>query len=163
MECAGNTRAARFGMISVGQWTGVPISEILAYAKGEIVRDSGSRFRIRSLRPPIPPLRRPAQAGSSLSRNLQSPAPSSPRNSIPCRSRATTALPSVSSFPIGMAVLVSSGSIRSLSWAIPPRPRLKCLNMQRVRIKSAVPAWRKTSFPRASGLRPCRSASRNGS
>jgi len=29
MECAGNTRAAHFGMISVGEWIGVPISEIL--------------------------------------------------------------------------------------------------------------------------------------
>jgi len=35
IECAGNTRAACFGMISVGEWTGVPISEILAYAKAK--------------------------------------------------------------------------------------------------------------------------------
>ena len=33
MECAGNTRAAHFGMISVGEWKGVPISEILEAAK----------------------------------------------------------------------------------------------------------------------------------
>jgi DMSO/TMAO reductase YedYZ molybdopterin-dependent catalytic subunit len=33
MECAGNTRAAHFGMISVGDWTGVPLAEILAAAK----------------------------------------------------------------------------------------------------------------------------------
>ncbi len=33
MECAGNTRAAHFGMISVGEWKGVPISEILDAAK----------------------------------------------------------------------------------------------------------------------------------
>jgi len=33
MECAGNTRAAHFGMISVGDWEGIPISEILADAK----------------------------------------------------------------------------------------------------------------------------------
>jgi len=29
MECAGNTRAAHFGMISVGDWSGVPLSELL--------------------------------------------------------------------------------------------------------------------------------------
>jgi DMSO/TMAO reductase YedYZ molybdopterin-dependent catalytic subunit len=29
MECAGNTRAAHFGMISVGDWTGVPIAGLL--------------------------------------------------------------------------------------------------------------------------------------
>ena len=33
MECAGNTRAARFGMISVGDWTGVRLSDILTAAK----------------------------------------------------------------------------------------------------------------------------------
>ena len=33
MECAGNTRTAHFGMISVGDWEGIPISEILAEAK----------------------------------------------------------------------------------------------------------------------------------
>jgi hypothetical protein len=33
MECAGNTRAAHFGMISVGDWDGIPVSEILADAK----------------------------------------------------------------------------------------------------------------------------------
>lgn len=33
MECAGNTRAAHFGMISAGEWRGVPISEILSHAK----------------------------------------------------------------------------------------------------------------------------------
>jgi len=35
MECAGNTRAAQFGMISVGEWTGVPISEILSRARAK--------------------------------------------------------------------------------------------------------------------------------
>lgn len=29
MECAGNVRLTRFGLISVGRWTGVPISEVL--------------------------------------------------------------------------------------------------------------------------------------
>jgi DMSO/TMAO reductase YedYZ molybdopterin-dependent catalytic subunit len=29
MECAGNTRAAHFGMISVGEWSGVPMTELL--------------------------------------------------------------------------------------------------------------------------------------
>jgi DMSO/TMAO reductase YedYZ molybdopterin-dependent catalytic subunit len=33
MECAGNTRAAHFGMISVGDWEGIRFSEILADAK----------------------------------------------------------------------------------------------------------------------------------
>jgi DMSO/TMAO reductase YedYZ molybdopterin-dependent catalytic subunit len=33
MECAGNVRLARFGLISAGDWTGVPIAEILADAK----------------------------------------------------------------------------------------------------------------------------------
>jgi len=33
MECAGNTRAARFGMISVGEWAGIPVAEILNIAK----------------------------------------------------------------------------------------------------------------------------------
>lgn len=35
MECAGNTRAAHFGMISVGDWRGIPISEILATARAK--------------------------------------------------------------------------------------------------------------------------------
>jgi len=35
MECAGNARAAHFGMISIGDWRGIPISEILAEAKGK--------------------------------------------------------------------------------------------------------------------------------
>jgi DMSO/TMAO reductase YedYZ molybdopterin-dependent catalytic subunit len=30
MECSGNTRATRFGLLSVADWTGVPISELLA-------------------------------------------------------------------------------------------------------------------------------------
>jgi len=33
MECAGNTRAAHFGMISVGEWAGIPVAEILSAAK----------------------------------------------------------------------------------------------------------------------------------
>jgi DMSO/TMAO reductase YedYZ molybdopterin-dependent catalytic subunit len=33
MECAGNTRSAHFGMISVGEWAGVPLSGILPEAK----------------------------------------------------------------------------------------------------------------------------------
>src|SRR5882757_6531384 len=33
LECAGNTRAAHFGMISAGEWAGVPLSEILLEAK----------------------------------------------------------------------------------------------------------------------------------
>jgi len=33
MECAGNTRAAHFGMISVGDWAGVPITELLDQCK----------------------------------------------------------------------------------------------------------------------------------
>jgi len=30
MECSGNARATRFGLLSVGDWTGVPISDLLA-------------------------------------------------------------------------------------------------------------------------------------
>jgi DMSO/TMAO reductase YedYZ molybdopterin-dependent catalytic subunit len=30
MECSGNTPATRFGLLSVGDWTGVPISDLLA-------------------------------------------------------------------------------------------------------------------------------------
>jgi DMSO/TMAO reductase YedYZ molybdopterin-dependent catalytic subunit len=30
MECSGNTRATRFGLLSVGDWTGVPIPDLLA-------------------------------------------------------------------------------------------------------------------------------------
>ena len=33
MECAGNVRQARFGLLSVGQWAGVPVSEILDKSK----------------------------------------------------------------------------------------------------------------------------------
>jgi DMSO/TMAO reductase YedYZ molybdopterin-dependent catalytic subunit len=33
MECAGNTRAAHFGMISVGEWAGVPLAELLGAQK----------------------------------------------------------------------------------------------------------------------------------
>jgi DMSO/TMAO reductase YedYZ molybdopterin-dependent catalytic subunit len=35
MECAGNTRVAHFGMISVADWTGVTLSEILDNAKAK--------------------------------------------------------------------------------------------------------------------------------
>ncbi|PYV65576.1 MAG: hypothetical protein DMG97_31915, partial [Acidobacteria bacterium] len=30
MECSGNTRATRFGLLSVADWIGVPISDLLA-------------------------------------------------------------------------------------------------------------------------------------
>ena len=33
MECSGNTRSARFGMMSVAAWDGVPLQEILEMAK----------------------------------------------------------------------------------------------------------------------------------
>ena len=33
MECAGNTRVAHFGMMSVGDWAGIEVSEILEQAK----------------------------------------------------------------------------------------------------------------------------------
>jgi len=33
MECAGNVRQAKFGLLSVGDWTGVPMSEILDKSK----------------------------------------------------------------------------------------------------------------------------------
>jgi DMSO/TMAO reductase YedYZ molybdopterin-dependent catalytic subunit len=33
MECAGNVRQARFGLLSVGRWAGIPILEILAHVK----------------------------------------------------------------------------------------------------------------------------------
>lgn len=33
MECAGNVRQARFGLLSVGNWTGIPVSEILDRVK----------------------------------------------------------------------------------------------------------------------------------
>jgi len=33
MECAGNTRAAHFGMISVGEWMGVPIDGLLSESR----------------------------------------------------------------------------------------------------------------------------------
>ena len=33
LECAGNVRQARFGLLSVGEWAGVPVSEILDKAK----------------------------------------------------------------------------------------------------------------------------------
>ncbi len=33
LECAGNTRAAHFGMISVGDWAGVPLTDVFEKAK----------------------------------------------------------------------------------------------------------------------------------
>ena len=33
MECAGNVRLARFGLLSVGRWAGIPVPEILERAK----------------------------------------------------------------------------------------------------------------------------------
>ena len=33
MECAGNVRQARFGLMSVGRWAGIPVAEILDHAK----------------------------------------------------------------------------------------------------------------------------------
>jgi len=35
MECAGNVRQAKFGLLSVADWTGVPVSEILDNAKAK--------------------------------------------------------------------------------------------------------------------------------
>jgi DMSO/TMAO reductase YedYZ molybdopterin-dependent catalytic subunit len=35
MECAGNVRLARFGLLSVGEWAGVPVSEVLDLAKAK--------------------------------------------------------------------------------------------------------------------------------
>jgi len=35
VECAGNTRAAHFGMISVGDWAGIRISDVLTAAKAK--------------------------------------------------------------------------------------------------------------------------------
>jgi DMSO/TMAO reductase YedYZ molybdopterin-dependent catalytic subunit len=35
MECAGNVRQARFGLLSVGEWAGVAVSEILDQAKAK--------------------------------------------------------------------------------------------------------------------------------
>jgi DMSO/TMAO reductase YedYZ molybdopterin-dependent catalytic subunit len=35
MECAGNVRQARFGLLSVGNWAGIPVSEILDRVKAK--------------------------------------------------------------------------------------------------------------------------------
>src|SRR5437016_9606711 len=35
MECAGNVRLARFGLLSVGSWGGIPVPEILEHAKAK--------------------------------------------------------------------------------------------------------------------------------
>lgn len=35
MECAGNVRQARFGLLSVGTWAGIPVSEILEHVKAK--------------------------------------------------------------------------------------------------------------------------------
>jgi DMSO/TMAO reductase YedYZ molybdopterin-dependent catalytic subunit len=43
MECAGNTRVAHFGMISVADWAGVPLTEILDDAK---VKSAATRVLI---------------------------------------------------------------------------------------------------------------------
>ena len=45
MECAGNVRQARFGMISVGNWAGVPLSEILDNAKAKPQAPQSARPR----------------------------------------------------------------------------------------------------------------------
>lgn len=35
MECAGNVRQARFGLLSVGNWAGIPVAEILDHVKAK--------------------------------------------------------------------------------------------------------------------------------
>ena len=35
MECAGNVRQARFGLLSAGNWAGIPVSEILEHVKAK--------------------------------------------------------------------------------------------------------------------------------
>ncbi|MEI4884338.1 molybdopterin-dependent oxidoreductase, partial [Klebsiella pneumoniae] len=35
MECAGNIRQTRFGLLSVGNWAGIPLAEILEHAKAK--------------------------------------------------------------------------------------------------------------------------------
>jgi len=61
MECAGNTRAAHFGMISVGDWAGVAISEILSRAKAKSSATQVLISGFRSLRHQIPSLPRPRE------------------------------------------------------------------------------------------------------
>jgi DMSO/TMAO reductase YedYZ molybdopterin-dependent catalytic subunit len=58
MECAGNTRAARFGMISVASWDGVPLSRLLdrmRFDKGARILVSGfDEYVAKPLTPSVP-------------------------------------------------------------------------------------------------------------
>jgi DMSO/TMAO reductase YedYZ molybdopterin-dependent catalytic subunit len=58
MECAGNTRAARFGMISVASWHGVPLSSVLnrmRFDKGAAILVSGfDEYSAKPLTPSVP-------------------------------------------------------------------------------------------------------------
>jgi DMSO/TMAO reductase YedYZ molybdopterin-dependent catalytic subunit len=58
MECAGNTRAARFGMISVAAWDGVPLSRCLGRMRLEkaagILVSGFDRYAAKPLTPSVP-------------------------------------------------------------------------------------------------------------
>lgn len=58
MECAGNTRAARFGMISVASWHGVPLSSLLnrmRFDKAAAILVSGfDEYSAKPLTPSVP-------------------------------------------------------------------------------------------------------------
>jgi len=58
MECAGNTRAVRFGMISVASWDGVRLSRLLdrmGFGKGSRILVSGfDRYAAKPLTPSVP-------------------------------------------------------------------------------------------------------------
>ena len=58
MECAGNTRSARFGMISVASWDGVPLSPLLdhlRFDKSAAILVSGfDRYAAKPLTPSVP-------------------------------------------------------------------------------------------------------------
>jgi DMSO/TMAO reductase YedYZ molybdopterin-dependent catalytic subunit len=58
MECAGNTRAVRFGMLSVASWDGVPLARLLdgtGFDKGSRILVSGfDEYAAKPLTPSIP-------------------------------------------------------------------------------------------------------------
>ena len=62
-ECAGNNNPANFGLMSVAEWDGVPLTDVLSRLERDAARDGGARERCRSRRALHPAARPPGRAG----------------------------------------------------------------------------------------------------
>ncbi len=110
LECSGNTYHGAFGLLSAGDWQGVPIGEVLAMADA---MPSATGVLITGLDERR--TRREAPAGCSPSSSSSGRARSWRRTSTASSSRPTTASRCAYTCPTGTAARTSSGSTASAS------------------------------------------------